>query len=173
MSISLIDYLMEDGSPRVLTNQDLPDQRKLLEKFGDLFMLDNEKNREEFIKQMIKRENLGSTGIGKGYAIPHIRSHNIDNTKIGIIITNGTDYNAVDRRLIYIAMGIVSPDSGRDYITILGNISNVIKGGCLDEIMERAKVDKTIRPIELLEAISAYEKSKGVYPTRIESLKRR
>ncbi len=67
---------------------------------------------EDKIKRLfIKRENVQSTAIGRGTAIPHIFSEEFENFTIGLaIIRNGMEYNAPDNEPVYAVFLIMSDE---------------------------------------------------------------
>ena len=53
---------------------------------------------ELIVSTLLKREELGSTGIGKGIAIPHCRSLAVDKLEIAVgRTTKPIKFNAIDR----------------------------------------------------------------------------
>jgi len=70
---------------------------------------------EEIITQVIEREQQGSTGIGKGIAVPHIK-----HTAVGEIVgtvgcsKGGVDFASLDKAPVYSIMLILSPPNNPD-----------------------------------------------------------
>lgn len=65
---------------------------------------------EEIVQQTIAREQLGSTGIGKGIAVPHIK-HAAVSEIVGTIgcSSNGVDFVSLDKAPVYSVMLLISP----------------------------------------------------------------
>lgn len=86
-------------------------------------------NEAEMLFETINtREELGSTGIGKGIGIPHCRSLLIDKLEIAIGRSkSGVDFNAIDKKPVYFFFLIVAPpqDPGNQYLIILGKVAMV------------------------------------------------
>ena len=59
---------------------------------------------------IIERENQGSTGIGKGIAVPHIKHPKVKNI-VGTIgcSTEGLDFSSLDKAPVYSVLLLVSP----------------------------------------------------------------
>ena len=79
---------------------------------------------------LLKREKMGSTGVGKGIAIPHCRSVLVD--KLTIIIgrsKRGIDFDAQDGKPVHLLFLIVAPPQPRplEYLVILGEIAKLSK----------------------------------------------
>ena len=100
----------------------------------------NEKS-DELFKLLKKRENLGSTGIGKGVAIPHCRSLVVDRLRVVYgRKSDGLDFEAVDGRPVNHLFLIVAPpvEISNQYLPVLGKIAQFCKNpknlARLDEI---------------------------------------
>ena len=66
-------------------------------------------------KAVIQRENQGSTGFGKGVAVPHVKHPAV--TKIAATIgrsSGGVDFAALDRSPVYIVVLLLSPPDNPD-----------------------------------------------------------
>ena len=62
------------------------------------------------VKMLRKRENIGSTGIGKNVAIPHGRSLVVNRLMIAAGISReGIDFDAIDGKPVHIFFLIVAP----------------------------------------------------------------
>jgi PTS system nitrogen regulatory IIA component len=85
----------------------------------------------ELLLEMLKRrESLGSTGIGKGVAIPHGRSLAIADLKVLFGISRkGVDYDAIDGKPVHLFFLIVAPpqDKKNEYLPLLGKIAELVK----------------------------------------------
>ena len=97
----------------------------LARKLADAASLDN---RIVFDK-LLERERLGSTGVGKGVAIPHAR---IDGLKriVGLFarLTNPIDFNSVDDQPVDIVFMLLAPtDAGADHLKALARISRLLR----------------------------------------------
>ena len=95
----------------------------------DLLELD-EKAREMLFKMLKKRENLGSTGIGKGFAIPHCRSLVVDKLKVAFgRHPGGIDFNSIDGQPAFFFFLIVAPpiEISNYYLPVLGKIAQFCK----------------------------------------------
>ena len=66
---------------------------------------------EDVIAALIKREQNGSTGFGKGVAVPHVKHPRVKNMAgtIGRSV-NGIDFAALDHQPVYSIVLLLSPD---------------------------------------------------------------
>ena len=89
----------------------------------------NEKS-EELFRLLKKRENLGSTGIGKGVAIPHCRSLVVDRLRVVYgRKADGLDFGAIDGKPVHHLFLIVAPpvEISNQYLPVLGKIAQFCK----------------------------------------------
>lgn len=83
----------------------------------------------EIIDAIIKREELGSTGIGRGVAVPHTK-HPIVDKLIGTVgvSTDGIDFNSLDGENVQLFFLLVSPpDRPGDHLRALENITRHLR----------------------------------------------
>lgn len=85
---------------------------------------------EELYGLLKKRENLGSTGIGKGVAIPHCRSLVVDRLRVVYgRKEKGLSFGAVDDKPVHHLFLIVAPpvEISNQYLPVLGRIAQFVK----------------------------------------------
>lgn len=100
----------------------------------------NTKDVENIIKSLMKREELGSTGIGKGVAVPHTKHDSIKKI-MGTIArsTQGVDFNALDGEPVHLFFLLLSPnDSAGTHLAALERISTVIRDNDFRRFMREA-----------------------------------
>ncbi len=95
----------------------------LLEKTGKVT------NREEFLRGIREREELGSTGIGYNIAIPHARSTGIKGlTGAFGISKEGIEFDALDKEPVYLFFVLAAPkNAAGDYLKALATISRLLR----------------------------------------------
>lgn len=79
---------------------------------------------------LLGREKLGSTGIGKGIAIPHCRSLLLHKMSVAVgIFPDGVEFDAVDKKPVYLFFLVTAPprDKGNQYLLTLGEIAKLAK----------------------------------------------
>jgi PTS system fructose-specific IIC component len=106
-------------------------------------------NGEEFIKALAKRENLESTGIGDGIAIPHARTNAVKDLILAFARSpKGIDFSAVDGKPSHIIFLIASPESKKsEYILALAKLSKLLRKHAVRELLRNAKEPKDIMEI--------------------------
>ena len=77
---------------------------------------------------LIERERLGTTGVGKGVALPHIRLSGLKNIFCAFIKVNPIDFEAVDNKQIDLAFFLVVPEeAGSDHLKALARLSRLLR----------------------------------------------
>ncbi len=102
---------------------------EILKELVALLKLD-EKSDGVLFKMLKRRENLGSTGIGRGIAIPHCRSLVVSELRVAFgRKPEGLDFRAIDNRLVYNFFLIVAPplEVSNQYLPVLGKIAQFAK----------------------------------------------
>jgi mannitol/fructose-specific phosphotransferase system IIA component (Ntr-type) len=77
-----------------------------------------------------RRERLGSTGIGRGIAIPHCRSLVVNRLRLAFgRHSKGVEYQAIDTQPVYHFFLIVAPplEISNQYLPVLGRIAQLAK----------------------------------------------
>jgi len=81
-------------------------------------------------KMLKRRENLGSTGIGHGIAIPHCRSLVVSRLRVAFgRKSSGVDFKAIDEKPVNFFFLIVAPplEVSNQYLPVLGKIAQFSK----------------------------------------------
>ena len=69
-----------------------------------------EEKRKEIIDAVLERERRGSTGFGKGVAIPHVKRAGVKRLAAAVGVSeNGIDFNALDKQPVYAVFLLISP----------------------------------------------------------------
>ncbi len=90
----------------------------------------DEKAEGMLYKMLKRRENLGSTGIGRGIAIPHCRSLVVNKLRVAFgRKPNGMDFKAIDEKPVNFFFLIVAPplEVSNQYLPVLGKIAQFSK----------------------------------------------
>ena len=68
------------------------------------------KARKELIDSVLERERKGSTGFGKGVAVPHVKHAGVGKMSAAIGVSeDGVDFNALDKQPVYSVFLLLSP----------------------------------------------------------------
>ncbi|MDI6703178.1 MAG: PTS sugar transporter subunit IIA [bacterium] len=146
----LVDILSKD-----LINVDLKAKDKIgvLNELVDLLVKAGKVlNKEEAMRVLIAREELISTGVGNGIAIPHAKSKEVKSIVACFGRSKeGVDFNALDGEPVYLIFLLLVPEHGRSgaHIKILAKISRLLKNRYFRELLKKA--DSPSRVLELIE----------------------
>ena len=104
---------------------------------------------EEFdniVRAILKREELGSTGIGRGIAVPHTKHSSVDRL-IGTVGVSreGVDFASLDGEKVQLFFLLVSPpDRPGDHLRALENISRQLRDDTFCRFLKQSKTDEDI-----------------------------
>src|ERR671933_1619661 len=90
----------------------------------------DERSSGTLLRIIQRRENLGSTGIGRGIAIPHCRSLVVSRLRLAFGHRDeGVDYQAIDGKPVCNFFLIVAPplEISNQYLPVLGRIAQFAK----------------------------------------------
>jgi PTS system nitrogen regulatory IIA component len=84
---------------------------------------------EDLVKAILKRESLGSTGIGRGVAIPHTKHATVERL-VGTVAVSpaGVPFNSVDGEPVFVLVLLISPqDRPGDHLRALENVARSMR----------------------------------------------
>jgi PTS system nitrogen regulatory IIA component len=84
---------------------------------------------EDIIRAILKREFLGSTGIGRGVAIPHTKHNSVDRLVGTVAVSHkGIAFDSLDGEPVYVFVLLISPqDRPGDHLRALENVSRSLR----------------------------------------------
>ena len=113
--------------------------------------------RDELIQLIIDRENHGSTGFGKGVAVPHVKHEKISGMTATIGISpQGVDFNALDKAPVYsIVLLLSSKDKPDEHLQAMENIFRNLQKDVFRRFLRQAGSAEEI--MELIEEADAHQ----------------
>lgn len=111
-------------------------------------------NKEKYKEEILRRENLSSTGIGEGIAIPHGKTFAVKEPSLALgIVKNGVDYNSIDGEPVHIVFMIAAgEDANADHLETLSKLSVLLMNPEFKNSLLSLKT-----PSEVLELIDKFE----------------
>jgi PTS system fructose-specific IIA component/PTS system nitrogen regulatory IIA component len=96
---------------------------------------------ESIVAAILKREDLGSTGIGHGVAVPHTKHPSVDKLIATVALAKeGVDFASLDGEAVYILFLLVSPpDRPGDHLRGLENISRHLRSQSFCNFLKQAR----------------------------------
>jgi nitrogen PTS system EIIA component len=108
---------------------------EILAELVGLLRLD-ERSTDTLLRMLQRRETLGSTGVGRGIAIPHCRSLVVNQVRLAYgHHRKGVEYQAIDNRPVFDFFLIVAPplEVSNQYLPVLGKIAQFAKDADIPE----------------------------------------
>jgi mannitol/fructose-specific phosphotransferase system IIA component (Ntr-type) len=106
----------------------------------------DERARSAILRLVQRREGLGSTGIGRGVAVPHCRSLAVNRLRVAFgRHRTGVEFAAVDHKPVTSVFLIVAPPAevANQYLPVLGRIAHLGKDPTVpDRLARLASVDE-------------------------------
>ena len=106
----------------------------------------SEDDLEGIVKAVMKREELGSTGIGRGVAVPHTKHPSVSRLvgTVGVS-AEGLDFNSLDGEKVQLFFLLISPpDRPGDHLRALENISRQLRDDTFCRFLKQAKTPADI-----------------------------
>jgi PTS system fructose-specific IIA component/PTS system nitrogen regulatory IIA component len=96
---------------------------------------------ESIVKAIMKREDLGSTGIGRGVAVPHTKHPSVGRLVGTVAVSRaGVDFDSLDGEPVQLFFLLVSPpDRPGDHLRALENISRQLRDDSFCKLLKAAK----------------------------------
>ncbi len=143
------DFVQTEAIKASVTALDKPDViRELVEGLAASGAI-NAADQEGIIAAILKREELGSTGIGRGVAVPHTK-HPSATKLVGTVGVSheGVDFNSLDGDKVHLFFLLVSPpDRPADHLRALENISRQLRDDTFCRFLKQAQTVQDIRTL--------------------------
>jgi PTS system nitrogen regulatory IIA component len=112
----------------------------VLRSVASLLHLPEEVDREFLYSVFLARERLGSTGIGDGIAIPHVRSPvvlHVTRPEISLcFLEQPIDFDAIDGKPVSILFALVTP-TVRAHLQLLSHLSFLLRDESIRDVLKR------------------------------------
>lgn len=113
---------------RITCQQESSSKKRALETLSKLLASDLPGFTDgEIFDSLIGRERLGSTGLGKGVALPHGRMKGLDEPIAALLtLDQGVDYDAIDSRPVDLMFALLVPEESTDeHLKILARLAEM------------------------------------------------
>lgn len=145
----ILDLLTRDDiliNPTVKTKGEAIDTLvALMDKTGAL------NDKEEYKKEILKRESLSTTGLGDNVAIPHAKTHAVKRAKlVAMTLKDGVDYESLDGLPSKLFFMIAAGDGANEtHLEVLARLSQMLMDTDFkDSLIEAESADEFINLIE-------------------------
>ena len=104
---------------------------------------------DSIVKAILKREELGSTGIGRGVAVPHTKHPSVDSLVGTVAVSReGVDFDALDGEPVNLFFLLISPpDRPGDHLRALENISRQLRDDTFCKFLKQSKTAEDIQQL--------------------------
>lgn len=145
--MKIVDFLSHEAVTVDLAAQTKEDIIKELVQL--LYKTKKIKDVAHIVKILMEREELGSTGIGQGIAIPHGKSDTIKNIVAAFGISKkGINFEALDGEPVNLIFLLVAPiDSAGAHLKALAKISRLLKDKFFRQALRESKDAKEVMKI--------------------------
>jgi mannitol/fructose-specific phosphotransferase system IIA component (Ntr-type) len=93
-----------------------------------------------------RREELGTTAIGREYAVPHCRTIAVEKlTVVFAVKREGVDFDALDKKPTKLFFAIIAPPRDVNYLPLLGAIAELLKDAAKRKKLLGARGMKDLR----------------------------
>ena len=121
--VKIADFLAVD---RIALDLDISSRKRLLQHIARVTTTGLDDVEEDCVfKTIAERERLGSTGLGKGIAVPHGRIANLKEPVVSLVrLKHPIDYEAPDDRPVWLIVGLLVPgEANSTHLQLLANLA--------------------------------------------------
>ncbi len=106
----------------------------------------NANDYDSIVEAILKREELGSTGIGRGVAVPHTKHPSIEKLIGTVAISDqGVNFDSLDGEKVHLLFLLVSPpDRPGDHLRALENISRQLRDDMFCRMLKQCKTPEEV-----------------------------
>jgi nitrogen PTS system EIIA component len=118
-------FLVEE---RVGCGVEAASKKRVLEQLGQrLAESSQDLTQDEVFDALLERERLGSTGLGKGIALPHARMSKITQSVAAFIqLPEGIDFDAIDSQPVDLAFAMLVPEEAtEEHLQLLAKLAQM------------------------------------------------
>jgi PTS system nitrogen regulatory IIA component len=96
---------------------------------------------------LLEREQAGSTGLGRGVAVPHARVPGLARSRVVVVrLERPIPFEAIDGQPVDLFLAVLSPaDSGVEHLRALARISRLLRREDLRDQIRRASDADAVR----------------------------
>jgi PTS system fructose-specific IIA component/PTS system nitrogen regulatory IIA component len=122
--------------------------REMVQALMDAGQIEDEEF-ESIVKAILKREELGSTGIGRGVAVPHTKHPSVDRLVGNVAISSGgVEFDSLDGEKVHLFFLLISPpDRPGDHLRALENISRQLRDETFCRFLKQSKSVEDIQQL--------------------------
>jgi PTS system nitrogen regulatory IIA component len=142
--MNITDLLMPD---RASCRENVGSKKRLLEYSSELLASSSpELSQNEIFNALINREKLGSTGLGKGVAIPHGRIASLERPVCAFVrLASPVDFDATDGQPVDLIFTLLVPEnSTEEHLQVLSTIAEIFSNAGISMALRQCETDSCL-----------------------------
>ncbi|QEG33302.1 PTS sugar transporter subunit IIA [Bythopirellula goksoeyrii] len=144
--MKFVDFVSRDA---IQTNLDVDNKEQVIRSMADALLKAGkieEDQHESIVEAILKREELGSTGIGRGVAVPHTKHPSVKELVGTVAVSeSGVDFDSLDGEKVHLLFMLVSPpDRPGDHLRALENISRQLRDESFCRLLKQSKASDDV-----------------------------
>jgi len=139
--MKFVDFVSQEA---IRTTIDVDDKEQVIRSMASALLEAGkiaEGEYESIVEAILKREELGSTGIGRGVAVPHTKHPSVTELVGTVAVSEtGVDFDSLDGEKVHLLFLLVSPpDRPGDHLRALENISRQLRDETFCRFLKQSK----------------------------------
>lgn len=132
--------------PDAVATTDAASKQAIIDQLADLFAKVYEVDRDLVLDRMDARERVGSTGFGRGVAIPHARIPGLNRPVAAFLrLARPVEFESADGVPVDLVFGLLSPEqAGVSHLQALAAISRMMRDERMHDMLAAAKGNEEI-----------------------------
>ena len=105
--------------------------------------------RDDLIRSVLDRERKGSTGFGKGVAVPHVKHSSVEKMVAAVGLSpSGIEFNALDKQPVYSVFLLLSPeDAPEDHLQAMEVIFKNLSKDTFRRFLRQSSSESEVRAL--------------------------
>ena len=144
--MKFVDFVSRDA---IRTSIDVDDKEQVIRAMATALLevgKISEDQHGSIVEAVLKREELGSTGIGRGVAVPHTKHPSVSELVGTVAVSeDGVDFDSLDGEKVHLLFLLISPpDRPGDHLRALENISRQLRDAAFCRFLKQSKTPKDV-----------------------------
>lgn len=144
--MKIADFLHER---RIIPELNSNDKKGVIEELSRAVADTTDAAVRDIARVLLEREQLGSTGIGGGIAIPHGKLKEIDSIIMAVgLKSEGIQYDSLDNKPVYIFFLLLTPENSTGgHLKVLAQISKLLKNSQFKNNIKKAQTGREVMDV--------------------------
>lgn len=144
--MKFVDFVSRDA---IRTSIDVDDKEQVIQAMATALLEVGKISEDQvgsIVEAVLKREELGSTGIGRGVAVPHTKHPSVSELVGTVAVSeDGVDFDSLDGEKVHLLFLLISPpDRPGDHLRALENISRQLRDDTFCRFLKQSKTPKDV-----------------------------